>query len=101
MRLAEAGDTEAIHALVSLLEDNDPGVRLYCILALERMCGTTYGFRYYDSPPQRAAAVARWRQALREGSVALRPASDQAGTAGAQKLEAASQPASRETGTSP
>lgn len=69
VRLAEAGDREAIHKLVDLLEDDDAGVRLYVSLALERLCHQTYGFRYYDSESQRAEAVRRWRQALRDGQV--------------------------------
>lgn len=80
VRLAESGDQQAVHALVTLLEDDDPAVRLYCILALARLCGTTNGYRYYDPPEQRAAAAARWRMALRAGSVALRSGADAGAT---------------------
>jgi len=70
--LAEAGDAQAVDLLIGLLEDRDPGVRLYAILALERLCGTTLGYRYYDGEAARAAAVARWREARQRGAVALR-----------------------------
>lgn len=45
VRLAEAGDRQAVHALVDLLEDDDAGVRFYAIAALERLCGATHGYR--------------------------------------------------------
>jgi len=72
VRLGEARDADAVAKLVDLLIDPDRAVRMYSILALERMCGQTYGYRYYDPAPQRAAAVERWRAALREGQVATR-----------------------------
>jgi len=74
VHLAEAGDSGAVDLLVELLNDHDRGVRMYSILALERLCGDTYGYRYYDPEPRRAAAVARWRQARQGGQVALRSA---------------------------
>ncbi|MBW7905864.1 MAG: HEAT repeat domain-containing protein [Phycisphaerae bacterium] len=85
VRLAERGDREAIHALVDLLEDDDPAVRMYAILALERLTGETRGYRYYDSEARRAPAVQRWRTALREGQVrpgAARPEASAPGTWG-------------------
>ncbi len=36
VRLAEAGDQEATHKLVDLLDDPDRAVRMYAILALRR-----------------------------------------------------------------
>lgn len=66
---AERHDADAIHALVNLLEDDDPGVRMYASLALERMCGETFGYRYYAPPEERAEALRRWRDALRNGEV--------------------------------
>jgi hypothetical protein len=64
-------DLTAIHKLVTLLEDRDPGVRLYSATALERLCGKRYGYRYYDPPEQREAAVERWRKALEDQEVTL------------------------------
>ena len=71
VQIAEAGDAQAVDSLIGLLEDNDPGVRMYTILALQRLCGRTYGYRYYDPEPERAAAVARWRQARQRGEVTV------------------------------
>lgn len=68
---AEAGDATAIHKLVDLLEDEDRGVRMYSIVALRRLCGEDYGYRYYDSESERQLAVERWRQAIRDGDVRL------------------------------
>jgi HEAT repeat protein len=71
VQLAEAGDAQAVDQLIVLLEDRDRGVRMYAILALERLCGETYEYRYYDPEPLRAAAIARWREARRGGEVRL------------------------------
>lgn len=68
---AEAGDATAIHKLVDLLEDEDRGVRMYSILALRRLCGVDYGYRYFESEAQRLIAVERWRDAIRAGEVRL------------------------------
>jgi len=70
--LAERGDSQSIHKLVDLLEDDDQAVRLYAILALERLTGDNRGYRYYESEQERAKAVLAWRQALRDGDVRLR-----------------------------
>jgi hypothetical protein len=77
VELAEAGDAQAVDLLIELLEDRDRGVRMYAILALERLCGKTFGYKYYDSEPRRAAAVARWREARRQGEVTLQNRSRQ------------------------
>jgi hypothetical protein len=69
---AERGDAVAIHRLVDLLEDDDPGVRFFAIAALERLCGTSAGFRYHDDAETRARAVNRWRDGLLQGTIALR-----------------------------
>jgi hypothetical protein len=72
VRLAEAGDAGAVHELVNLLEDSDRAVRMYAIMGLRRLCGEDYGYRYYESDAERAAAVRRWRDALRAGEVVVR-----------------------------
>ena len=71
--LAERGDAEAVHKLVSLLEDRDRTVRMYAIQALWQLCGRTYGYKFYEPEPSRARAVRQWRNALRAGEVALHP----------------------------
>ncbi len=81
--LAEMGDAESVHHLVDLLEDRDPAVRLFAIEALKRLVGQDYGYRYYHDEIRRAAAVDRWRQALRAGEVIVQPAAPVAGGAAA------------------
>jgi hypothetical protein len=66
-------DAEAIPKLVDLLEDPDSAVRMYAIVALRRLCGEDFGYRFYESAALRDAAVDRWRAALRAGEVRLRP----------------------------
>lgn len=72
VRASEGRDMGAVHKLVDLLEDPDSAVRMYAILALQRLCGQNYGYHYYESEPDRAAAVERWRAALRSGEPVLR-----------------------------
>jgi HEAT repeat protein len=74
VQAAEHGDGDAIHKLVDLLDDDDRAVRMYAILALERLTGDTFGYVYYADEASRAAAVERWRSALRDGRVTLRTA---------------------------
>ena len=73
VELAEAGDAQAVDLLIELLDDRDRGVRMYAILALERLCGETYGYNYYDPELPRAAAIKRWREARQRGEVTVRP----------------------------
>lgn len=70
---AEAGDATAIHKLVDLLADEDRGVRMYAIVALRRLCGVDFGYRYYAPEVERQAAVDRWREAIRSGEVHMDP----------------------------
>lgn len=67
----EARDLEAVHTLVDLLEDPDPAVRMFAIVALRRLCDRDYGYRYYEDAYRRAQAVERWRTALRQGEIAV------------------------------
>lgn len=71
-RIAERGDAQGVHSLVQLLLDDDPAVRMYASRALHELVGTDYGYRYYASAPERAAAVERWRAALRRGEIVVR-----------------------------
>lgn len=93
--LAEAGDAGAVARLVSLLEDRDRAVRMYAILALERLCGQTHGYKYYEPEPARAEAVRRWQAALRQGEVVIaarpRPAQSEARAPGAAQDKAAAE----------
>jgi HEAT repeat protein len=73
VRSAEAGDADAVDLLIELLDDADRGVRMYSILALERLCGENYGYSYYAPEAERAAAIARWRAARQHNQVSVRP----------------------------
>jgi len=71
VQAADSGNAEAVGALVDLLEDSDPAVRMYAILALRRLTGKDYGYHFYDSAAKRDLAVARWREAIRQGQVTV------------------------------
>lgn len=93
--LGERRDPAAVHKLVDLLEDPDQAVRMYAILALQRITGEDFGYRYYDREAERQPAVERWRAALREGRVAVRtggPAPQAAGGGGPQSAAHAAEP---------
>lgn len=64
-RAGELRDPQAVALLVDRLEDDDAGVRFYALLALERITGERFGYDYAASAPERAAAVARWREFAR------------------------------------
>ncbi|MHC4414531.1 MAG: HEAT repeat domain-containing protein [Planctomycetota bacterium] len=64
---ARAGDSSAAARIVEQLDSDDPAVRMLAIAALERLTGETYGYRYYDPPYLRRAAVERWVGAVKSG----------------------------------
>ena len=64
-----SADASQTWALIGLLSDNDPGVRMYAILALRRLYGDDRGYRYYDGLAERLAAIERWRSAMAEGAL--------------------------------
>jgi hypothetical protein len=45
---------------VEQLDADDPAVRFLAITTLERLTDETFGYRYYDSPWERRAAIDRW-----------------------------------------
>lgn len=47
--------------LVENLASDDAAVRLAAIAALERATGSSLGYRFDDSPADRASSLARWR----------------------------------------
>jgi len=55
---------EATPLLVDRLEEQDPAVRFFAIMALEKITGTKRGYDYQADAASRAAAAARWREAL-------------------------------------
>jgi HEAT repeat protein len=87
--VAEAGDRAAVHTVVDMLDDQDPAVRMYAILGLERMCGRDYGYRYYDPPAKRQAAIDRWQAALRAGDVTIAGPAEPPPAAGERAARAA------------
>jgi len=63
---AEIGDETVIPILIERLEDEDEVVRMFAILALERLTGTRRGYDYHAPEVQRIRAVQRWRRYLNE-----------------------------------
>ena len=63
---ADRSDHSAVPLLVDRLEDEDAAVRLYAILALDRLTGMRLGYRYGASSVERRAGVERWRRFLTE-----------------------------------
>lgn len=74
IRAVHAIGTEQIDgllpALVNRLDDDDVAVRLYTIVALEKLTGERLGFEYSGESKARQTAVKRWRRyvASRAGS---------------------------------
>lgn len=71
VQLAEAGDCRGVDVLINLLDDDCDAVRMYAAVALERLCGRSFGYRYYDPPAKREQAIARWRLARQRGELHL------------------------------
>jgi HEAT repeat protein len=70
--IVEAGrqrDTAAIPHLIEQLDSDDPAVRLYTIIALERITGTRLDYSPYDPPALRTAAQRRWYEQYQAGEL--------------------------------
>ncbi|MBI4579259.1 MAG: hypothetical protein HY718_06125, partial [Planctomycetes bacterium] len=52
--------------LVGRLDDDDDAVRMFAIVALEKMTGTRLGYRYHAPLGERLRAVQTWRRYLAE-----------------------------------
>ncbi len=76
---ARRNDRDAIPLLVDRLEDDDDAVRMYAILALEKLTGSRMGYEYYAPEPQRWRAVQAWKRHLREETPSTAPADQGAG----------------------
>lgn len=61
---ARTNDRAAIPRIVEQLESDDPAVRSLAISALRRLTGETFGYRDFDPPAARQAAVERWVRAV-------------------------------------
>ncbi len=55
-----------IPALVNRLDDADAAVRLYTIVALEKLTGTRLGYEYAANRVRRQEAVANWRRYIEQ-----------------------------------
>lgn len=67
----ERKDTTAVPQLVEQLDNDDPAVRVFAIEALERITGQRMGYNPNVSRHDRAKAVNRWEQAVRDGQFDL------------------------------
>lgn len=67
--------TSMVPLLVDRLEDPEPDVRFAAIGALQRITGQDLGYRFFAPPAERSAAVARWRQWLKDPKATSRPTS--------------------------
>lgn len=66
-------DESAIPSLIEQLASDDPLIRMMAITSLKRLTGETLGYRHYDPPHVRNAAIARWVAWAREnGHVSAR-----------------------------
>jgi hypothetical protein len=54
----------AVPYLVDRLTDSEAEVRMFAIIALQKITGLTHDFHHYDGPPARLEAVERWRKWL-------------------------------------
>ena len=63
---ARAGDRGAVPELVEALDSDDPAVRLTAFLALRRLTDRSFGYCPSAPADERAEAVRRWAEALRD-----------------------------------
>lgn len=56
----EANDRSKIPDMIELLDSDDPAVRMFAILGLERMTGQTLGYDFAAPEAERDAATERW-----------------------------------------
>lgn len=63
---AATGDRTAIPDLISMLQSDDPAVRMLSIRTLERLTGTTLGYDYAAPQWQRDERIAAWVQWYKE-----------------------------------
>ena len=68
-RAGERRDADAIPELIHQLNSDDPAVRMYAIVALEKITGERRGYSPYAPPAQRDRAVERWVEAFRAGEL--------------------------------
>ncbi len=69
--VAKAGDSSLLPDVVERLDDGDSAVRMYAIVALEKMTGTRLGYSYADPPSKRTRAISAWRDYVSSKPVAM------------------------------
>lgn len=70
IRAGQTRDRSAIPHLIEQLESDDQAVRMYSIVALERITGTRMGYVHHAPSYRRRDAVQRWVTAYRSGELA-------------------------------
>jgi hypothetical protein len=63
---ARANDRAASPLLVDRLEDDDVAVRMYAIMALEKIEGTRLGYKFWADDVDRTRMAHRWRNYLKD-----------------------------------
>jgi len=58
----------AVPYLVDRLTDSERDVRMFTIVALEKITGLTHGYKHYQDAAARGLAVERWRRWLVDSS---------------------------------
>jgi hypothetical protein len=62
-------DVSKVPALIEQLDSDDPAVRMYSIIALDKIVGRRLGYSPYDPPWKREPTVQAWVEAYRSGQV--------------------------------
>ena len=65
-RAGLAQDRSALPGLVDSLNDEDPAVRMFAIVTLEKFSRDRFGYEYYLDEEQRKPSIARWREWLKQ-----------------------------------
>jgi hypothetical protein len=68
---AEQRDKSAVPLLVDRLEDEDEAVRLFAILALDKLTGQRFGYDYGQPANRRAKSVELWREYVKSPQRAI------------------------------
>ena len=66
-RAGRERDRSAIPHLIEQLDSDDHAVRMYSIVALERITGTRLGYVHHAPEHRRREAIERWVEAYRAG----------------------------------
>ncbi|HYE03775.1 MAG TPA: HEAT repeat domain-containing protein [Phycisphaerales bacterium] len=72
-RAVASDDRRSIPNLITLLDSDDPAVRLFAVLALRDMTGTTMGYEHAAPEQERRAAADRWEAWYKSGAPAPPP----------------------------